>query len=177
MHANSIATSIVLCCGLTHGYLNAAPPLSTVSPNGLVRIEFSLRKAGEREASPHYRATFDNMEIIGHSRLGVELEGGTALGETCEVEAVEARSVHEEYTQVTGKRRAVTAHATELVVRLRENTIPRRTWEVAFRAYDDGVAFRYLFPKQDGWDKLAIAREEVQGPGQRSRGRFVTRDK
>jgi alpha-glucosidase len=140
----------------------AAPPAAASSPDGRVRIELSLRKAGETEAVPHYRVTFGETEVIGYSRLGVELEGGVALGGPCEVVAVEARTVHEEYTQVTGKRRAVTAHAAEVVVRLREATAPRRTWEVALRAYDDGAAFRYRFPKQDGWDTLAIARERTE---------------
>lgn len=70
--------------------------------------------------------------------------------------------MQEEYTQVTGKRRAIVVNAKELVVRLHEVFAPRRNWEVVFRAYDDGVAFRYRFPKQDEWNKLAISRERTE---------------
>src|SRR5262249_54146876 len=38
----------------------------------------------------------------------------------------------------------------------------RRTWEVALRAYDDGVAFRSRFPKQGGWDALAVKQERTE---------------
>ena len=84
------------------GETRAAPPVAAVSPDGRVRIEVSLRKAGDAEAAPHYQVTFAGQEMVGPSRLGVELDGGSALGGSCEIVAVEARSVREEYTQITG---------------------------------------------------------------------------
>ena len=153
---------VAVLSALTAGEVRAAPPVAAISPDGRVRIEMSLRKAGETDSVPHYRVTLDDKEVIGHSRLGIELDGGTALGGPCEVVAVDAKTVRDKYTQVTGKRRAVTAHASEVIVRLREATAPRRTWEVVLRAYDDGAAFRYRFPKQDGWVDLAIARERTE---------------
>ena len=147
---------------LAMGEAQAAPPTVADSPDGRIRIEFSLRKVGEIESVPHYRLTFRDKEIVGHSRLGVDLDGGALLGGSCEVQAVETRSLREEYTQVTGKRRAIVAQANEMILRLRETSPPRRIWEVAFRIYDDGAAFRYRFPKQDGWDKLAIAGERTE---------------
>jgi alpha-glucosidase len=162
MHTELIAVTMVTSLALAVGQGTAAPPVAAVSPDGRVRIELSLRKAGETEAVPHYRVTFGAAEVISPSRLGVALDGGSALGGPCDIVAVEAKTVREEYTQVTGKRRAVTAHAAEVVVWVREATAPRRTWAVALRAYDDGAAFRYHFPKQDGWDALAIARERTE---------------
>jgi alpha-glucosidase len=100
--------------------------------------------------------------VIGYSRLAVELDGGTVLGGPCEVVGMVARAVHEEYTQIPGKRRAITAEAAEVLVTFRETTAPRRTWEVVLRAYDDGAAFRYRFPKQDGWKALAIKQERTE---------------
>ena len=147
---------------LVAGEVRAAPPVAAISPDGRVRIEMSLRKGGKTDSVPHYRVTFDGKEVMGHSRLGVELDGDTALGGPCEMVAVDARTVRDEYTQVTGKRRAVTAHAAEVVVGLRETTAQKRAWEVVLRAYDDGVAFRYRFPKQDGWDALAVKQERTE---------------
>ena len=48
------------------------------------------------------------------------------------------------------------------MVRLRETTGPKRTWEVVLRAADDGAAFRYRFPEQAGWDDLAIKQERTE---------------
>jgi alpha-glucosidase len=140
----------------------AAPPVAVSSPDGRVRIEFSLRRHGDADAVPHYRVLFRDAEVVGPSRLGLDLADGIALGGPCELEGVETRSVYETYTQFPGKRRAVTAHGAEAVVRLRETTAPGRRWQVVLRAYDDGAAFRYRFPAQDGWDALAVAGERTE---------------
>src|SRR5262249_26784695 len=39
---------------------------------------------------------------------------------------------------------------------------PNRRWEVVLRTYDDGVAFRYRFPAQEGWAELAVAGERTR---------------
>ncbi|MBP1678329.1 MAG: Retaining alpha-galactosidase precursor [Bacteroidetes bacterium] len=137
-------------------------PVSATSPDGKVRIELSLRSADGSANVPHYRILFGGNEVIGYSRLGVELAGGPALGSSCTLESTETRTVREAYEQVTGKRRAVTSHGTEILVRLRELDAPRLRWEVRARAYDDGAAFRYGFPAQDGWDTLRVAREMTE---------------
>jgi alpha-glucosidase len=162
VRVHTIALTLALHCGLAPGLVAAAPPVAAVSPDGRVRIEFTLRPRDQAEAIPQYRVTFADREVVGSSRLGVELQGASTLGGPCEIEAVDTRSVQEDYTQPVGKRRRVTGHAREVAIRLRERTAPRRTWEVVLRAYDDGVAFRYRFPKQDGWETLAIARERTE---------------
>jgi alpha-glucosidase len=132
-----------------------------------VRIEFSLRHAGETGAVPHYRVTFDGKEVVGYSRLGVEADGGD-LGNGCDITQTESRSVRDEFTQVSGKRRAVTGIGAEVVIALREIAGPKRSWEIVLRAYDDGAAFRYRFPEQDEWKALAIQQErtEFRVPGE-----------
>lgn len=47
----------------------------------------------------------------------------------------------------------------EAVVTLREATKPSRTWQLHLRAYDDGIAFRFHFPAQAGWNRLELSRE------------------
>ena len=159
MRTHIIAVTLALFSRLGIGAVDQSAPVFAVSPDGQLRIEFSLHNVGQAVNAPHYRVFFGDREIVGHSRLGVELEGGSTVGRSCEIVAIEARSVREDYTQVTGKRREVSAHTSSLLIQLRETMAPQRRWEIVLRAYDDGVAFRYRFPKQDEWDKLAIARE------------------
>jgi alpha-glucosidase len=147
---------------LISGHLCAATQVVALSPDGHIRLEFSLHKNGEVTVVPQYRVLFHDNVLIGDSSLGVEMEGGNTLGGPCEIVTTETRSHRDEYVQVTGKRRQIISHATELTVRLRESAAPRRTWEVQFRVFDDGVAFRYRFPRQDGWDKLALVRERTE---------------
>lgn len=142
-------------------------PVAAVSPDGHVRIEFALRKHLQTEDVPQYRVTFHDRVIIAWSRLGVELDG-SFLGGPCEVLATDARSARQEFTQVTGKRSEVKVDGAEMVIALREKSIPKRAWEIHLRATDDGAAFRYRFPKQDGWDKLVLRGEltEFHAPGE-----------
>jgi alpha-glucosidase len=162
MRTCRLATVMVLASGLVVGQVRAAPTANATSPNGLVRIELSLRKAGDAESVPHYRVTFRDREVVANSRLGVEMVDGVVLGGPCTISGVEEKTVLQEYVQVTGKRRAVVARGVEVVVRLRELAPTRRTWEVVLRAHDDGAALRYRFPRQEGWDALAIKQERTE---------------
>ncbi len=142
--------------------VTASQPVTAISPNGRVRIEILLRKGGDEDALPHYLVTFDRQEIIGPSRLGVEILRESALGGPCEIVSVQERSVRDEFTQVTGKRRLVRHDANEVTVAFREATGTKRGWVVQLRAADDGVAFRYEFPKQAGFDSIAVKQERTE---------------
>ena len=141
--------------------LQAGAPVSVSSPDGRVRIELRSAERRERTTRPVIAILFRDEEVIGFSPLGVNLGDGTALGVACEIEGTERRHVHEAYTQFPGKRREVTSDANEAVVHLREKTPPGRKWDVMLRSADDGAAFRYAFPKQDGWEQLVIANERT----------------
>lgn len=155
-----MAAALVLFC--EPAVVAVAAPVVCRSPGGALVVEFALRKTDGDDAVPHYRVRRGAAEVVGWSRLGVELSGGEVLGGTCEVAGVETRPVRDEYTQVPGKRRRVVGLANEVTVRLREKVKPNRRWEVVLRAYDDGVAFRYRFPAQEGWAELVIAGERTE---------------
>ena len=139
-----------------------APFVRVSSPNGQVRLELVLQRHQGAEAVPHWRLYFKDQPIVLPSRLAVDLAGNAALGGPCAIESVQTRSHREHYTVFPGKRRHVLDHCTEAVVVLRERTPPRRRWELVVRVYDDGAAFRYRFPSQEGWPRLLIAGERTE---------------
>ena len=152
----------VLLCGAAPGPVAAATPVVCRSPGGGLAIEFALRPDGTADNVPHYRVRAGDAEVVGWSRLGVDLAGGGFLGGACEVTGTETRDIRDDFTQFPGKRRAVVGRAAETVIGLREVTKPNRRWEVVLRAYDDGVAFRYCFPAQEGWKVLSVAGERTR---------------
>lgn len=158
MHRFVNAVAIVVCSSSLH----AASPVVCSSPDGNLTFEFSLRTDGTTAAVPHYRVRAGKNDVVDWSRLGVDLARGERLGGSCEITGIESRAVRDEYEQFPGKRRHVVGRATETTVRLRETGKPNRRWEVVLRAYDDGVAFRYRFPKQEGWKRLLIAGERTR---------------
>src|SRR5262249_26118693 len=154
MPAKVIAVAVVLLCGST---VAATPPVVCRSPDEKLAIEFSLREVERSSAVPHYRVRAGDAEVVGWSRLGVDLADGEFLGGPCEITAVETRWVRDQFAKSRARGREVVGHAPEATVGLREPPHRTRRWEVVLRAYDDGVAFRYRFPAQEGWEKLVLA--------------------
>ncbi len=160
MYCKLLAVAGVLLYGSTLGTA-AATPVVCRSPRGSLAIEFTLRNDGTRDGVPHYRVRAEAADVIGWSRLGVELADGGLLGGPCEVMSIETRlyprRVHSVSRQTAEGRRPRYRDSDPT----RETAKPNRRWEVMLRAYNDGVAFRYRFPAQERWTALAIAGERT----------------
>ena len=78
---------------------------------------------------------------------GFELQGKTS------------RSADDTWEQPWGERRFVRDHYNELRAQFVERDHDRRRLDVVFRVFDDGVGFRYEFPKQPALDEVQIAEE------------------
>src|SRR5262249_62072751 len=120
------------------------------SPNGRVRIEFSIPGTGPEGASPSYQLFFRDRAGVLPSRLGVVVSDGPGFGGNTAIEAILTHAIDETYTQRPGKRSRVVNRCEEVVVSLRERADPPRPWEVILRAYDDGVAVRYRLLGREG---------------------------
>jgi len=131
------------------------------SPDGRVRAEVVLDRTEGQGAAPRYNVSFRGRPVVLPSPLGIEPAEGHPLGSGSTIEGVVTRSVRESYRQFPGKRLRVVNHCAEAVISLRERDAPGRRWEVVVRAYDDGAAFRYRFPAQEGWTRLGVAGERT----------------
>ncbi len=137
-------------------------PVVATSPDGRIRAEVSVDVPGGQASIPHISVSFRGRAVVLPSQLGVNLGDGTRLGGGSIVEGVTTRSFDETYTQFPGKRSRVVDHGSEVIVKLQEVAAPARRWEVIVRAYDDGAAFRYRFPAQEGWTRLEISGERTR---------------
>ncbi len=139
-----------------------AGPFTAASPDGSLEISLSLASKpqpylpGER---PYYRVTSKGAPVIDDSPLGLDLLGAPALDRDFEVLKVEKRSEDSRWENAFGAQRTVPDKYNETVVSLRETAAPRRRLDVVLRAYDGGVAFRYVLPEQDAMTEFTIASE------------------
>ena len=78
------------------------------------------------------------------------------LDRDMEVLGQHTRAFDETWEQPWGERRRVRNHYNEVVVQLGERSGAKRRFEVVFRAFDDGVGFRYRFPEQPGLREAII---------------------
>jgi alpha-glucosidase len=139
---------------LMAGDVNGTP---ISSPDGNIQVIFELDESG----APFYRIDFKGHPLIGKSRLGLNLEGVPPFGPFKET-AVKSSSGESKYSVPFGKTSSVDDHYREYTVTLKEVSAPGRELGVAFRVYNDGAAFQYLLPPQNGMAKVTIAGEMTQ---------------
>lgn len=131
---------------------------SVESPSGNNHITFQLLEEG----IPVYSVTHDSTVIIDTSQLGfiIRESGFWNIG----FDILRTGTSDKDYTweQPWGEQRQVRDNYNELLIELMQMDTPFRRFNIRFRAYDDGVAFRYEFPKQEGYDTLIIEKEKTQ---------------
>jgi len=98
-------------------------------------LQYRVDRVGEGEPA----------EILGWSPLGITRED-VSFGQDLEFASLSRRSVEDSYTMLRGKQEAITSRGEELTLQFQHPGGAQM--ELIFRAYDDGVAFRYRFPEE-----------------------------
>ena len=138
----------------------SSPPgeMSVRSPDGKIRVNFNLTENG----TPQYAVTFADEEIIKPSNLGFDFQGQASMDDGFEVVNAENTTFSETWEMQWGEQRLVDNTYNQLSVTLKESESPGRSLLIHFKAYDDGIGFRYEFPEQDGLDSLVISDENTE---------------
>ncbi len=131
---------------------------SVSSPGNVNTIEFFLDKKG----SPNYLVKHKDKIVVDTSGMGFELRGQQAMQEGFVVKNISEKTFNETWEMPWGEQRYVVNNYKELLVELTESEAPNRPLNIYFRAYDDGIGFRYEFPEQKGVDSLIITDENTQ---------------
>ncbi|MDP0492410.1 MAG: glycoside hydrolase family 97 catalytic domain-containing protein [Verrucomicrobiota bacterium JB023] len=122
------------------------------------RIEIETREA---DGVLTYSVKFQGKPIIDDSRLGVALKGGAFSGGLA-VTGSEMVSHDETWEPVWGQTAEYRDHYHQLTLDLVETGETKREMKVIFRAYNDGIGFRYHFPAQEGLSQVDFAKELSQ---------------
>lgn len=145
---------LAICAGLSvPGW--ADEPLTCTSPDGqnVIALKFV-------EGRPQYDVTYAGEAVIRDSALGLNLDD-EPFG-AFEIVGSEAGSVDTSWRPVVGEREVVRDCYNHLTVALRERAEPRRRLHIEFRAYDEGVAFRYALPEQPSPDGATVSSEATE---------------
>ncbi len=124
------------------------------SPNGRVAVEIQLGA----DRPPTYSVAFDQKPLIVPSPLGLRLAKGRVPSQAMRATAIAEDSVDERYTLIVGKTRDARDHYNQLRLKL-EEAKGRRKLQLTFRAYDDGVAFRYRIPSRHRREMIVVEDE------------------
>ena len=134
---------------------HAAPGPRVASPDGSIVVELST----DNDGRPAYAVSRKGQPVISSSRLGFLLLDAPKFERNIEIVQPRTRTFDETWEQPWGERRFIRNHYNELTVTLKEKAKPFRSFDVVFRVFDDGVGFRYRFPKQAGLEQVKISEE------------------
>ena len=123
------------------------------SPNGNLSMQFLLKNG-----MPYYQLSYKNKPVINFSRLGIEAEGLTLKDNFMLTDTTRA-GFDETWNPVWGNYKTIRSNYNELAVKLTQNQQYNRQIIVRFRLFNDGLGFRYEFPKQEHLNYFIITEE------------------
>lgn len=124
------------------------------SPGNINQIHFELV-----DGRPVYSVTRFGRDVVKPSPMGFVLQDIPDFDEGFEVTDVATNMVDKTWEQVWGQTQYVQDHHNELRITLTETEEPGRELIVVFRAFDDGIGFRYEFPEQEELHQFSIMDE------------------
>lgn len=129
-----------------------------MSPSKNIQVDVFLSDDGQLA----YLTRFLNKVIIDTSFLSFDFQNQPSLRKGLTLIATKQTAFKNIWEMPWGEQRMVTNHHNEFVATYKEAQAPNRSFSLYFRAYDDGVAFRYEFLDQPGSDSLIILEENTE---------------
>ncbi|MBS1814185.1 MAG: glycoside hydrolase family 97 protein [Acidobacteria bacterium] len=126
----------------------------TSSPDGRITM------AVEGGDAPHYSVRLGDRTVLADSRLGLTMKDEAAWGAVKISAGVQSR-VDRTWRPVWGKSATIRNHYNETRYTLRETAGAHRVLTLVVRAYNDGVAFRYLVPARAGAKSFVVTHEDT----------------
>lgn len=133
----------------------SAKPVSLSSPDK--QIIFSIDVNNKRVM---YTIMYKGKLIIDHSPLSLQFNN-SSFENNLKVNKPVFRDTTEDYDLVMGKTKHVHDEYNEATIPIQQTTAPYHLINIVVRAFNDGLAFRYEFPKQAGWDSLVLKDEQT----------------
>ncbi|PXA87198.1 alpha-glucosidase [Caulobacter sp. D4A] len=125
------------------------------SPDGAISVQVS-----DESGQARYAVAYKGKPLIAPSGLGLELSKGGRFSYGVKIVGAETASGEDVYDLPAGKVSHVAQARNELAVDFQEES--GRKLRVVFRAYDQGVAFRYVLPQQEATAATNV-NDEVTG--------------
>lgn len=154
-HSLSVGTALLAA------WSASATAVEVLSPDGQLTLAFEVRDLPGAPACPVYRLGWHGRPVVAESRLGLDLEGGPLRSGLQVIRQTESQQ-DTTWQPVYGERSVVRDRFNQLVVELSETAAPRRQLQLTLRAYNEGVAFCYTLPKQEGLERVVISKENSE---------------
>ena len=127
------------------------------SPSGTLALNFKLVGNGQ----PAYSVNYKKKTVVLESLLGIKLKEKPDFDTNFEILTSKTSSFSESWKPVLGEQTSIQNQYNELNVSL-INKESKVKMNIIFRVFDEGVAFRYDFPRQAELNYFIISDEVTQ---------------
>ena len=126
------------------------------SPNSKLQI-----MVFENEGNISFSQKYDKDIIINKSPLGLLID---SVDLTKNIQIIDSKSsfFDETWETINGKNKIVINNYNEYIINCQSTDVKAIKYEIVFRCYDDGFAYRYHFPKQESIDSIRLVKELTQ---------------
>jgi alpha-glucosidase len=140
-------------------------PITLSSPDQKIAIQFTTVPSKDSTATAGklvYSVTFRGKAVLDQSALALELVGQPALGEKVLIVDATPSKGSDDYSLLAGKVSNVHDEYNSVSLRTKEIDGLHRSLNIEARAYNDGIAFRYVIPEQDGIKEFRLKQEDTE---------------
>ncbi len=134
--------------------------ISISSPNKSLLFEFHLDEKLNNMLS--YSLLSNETYILKNSHLGLVLNENISLNEYWEILSVQTKRVKQNWYPIYGERSEILDHYEEGIISLQQSIKPFHKLIITVRVYDEGIAFRYTIPDNDGLINPEITNEKTE---------------
>ena len=125
------------------------------SPDSNIEVELTMK-----ENNPTFNLKYNNNLLLDNSQLGLLLND-TTFGEGFTIAKISKTSFDETWKPVISKVSSIRNNYNQWNVILKETAATQREFEIIFRLYNDGVAFRYNIPEQANISEFEILADKT----------------
>jgi alpha-glucosidase len=154
MNRYLVATLAMVLC--TSAAIAQKLPANVISPDGRIAVYIGQNEAGHLT----YTVERNDETVIDTSQLRVRLAEGDIS--SVKVRSLTPRSVSTVQKLVATKAAQATDRYEELTLDVTPNSGAISSLKWIIRAYDDGIAFRYVVPSGAGVSTLSVRNEETE---------------
>lgn len=149
---------LVLSLVLLAGIVYANDTITVWSPGRIQQLRLYQHADGKIEYAVYYK----EKAVIHPSGLGMKFKTPDVLLTKFEKLKTEQRTVDENWKPVWGEVSSIRNNYKELVLKLKDLSGSNIEMNIFFRVFDDGLGFRYEFPKQEKLNHFILADELTQ---------------
>lgn len=158
MKTNKLILGFFISILLTTYSCKNVSNLSVNAPSQNIKLNLILSPQGKLG----YQVFYKDSKVIDTSYLGFTFANALPLSDNFKILKTSQITVDNTWQMPWGEQDTVRNHYSELTVNLQETKAPNRLLNVVFRVFDDGLGFRYEFPKQDNFAEVEILDEETE---------------